>query len=220
MPLSLEERITRYAPIQLSGDLSALSRGQQEAVRKLAAACKLMDAIYIRQVWSKNEEMMKKFEENKDKSDQDNLIYQLSRIYRCPWDRLENNEPLIPDVPSRPQGANFYPEDMTKEEFEQWVSTLAIEDKTKVEGAYHLITRNMNTKQLEFVRYSEAYQDLLLPIARLLEEAADTIDDELLKKFLILRAESFRTNDYVESELAWLAINNNSPLEGKRMLVK
>ncbi|CAF1532635.1 unnamed protein product, partial [Didymodactylos carnosus] len=165
-----------------------LNPGQREAIQMLAIACKLMDDIYIRQMWSKNEEIMKKLEENKEKSEQDNLLYQLSRMYRCPWDPLENNEPLIPYVPSSPHGANFYPEDMTKEEFKQSISTLSKEDKLKAEGVRYLIRRNTNTKQLQLIPYSEAYQDLLSPIANLLEKAAETIGDESLKKFLMLRA--------------------------------
>ncbi|KAK9760212.1 hypothetical protein K7432_016019 [Basidiobolus ranarum] len=101
---------------------------------------------------------------------------------------------------------------MTKEEFETWVATLSAADQKKAKGFYHVVRRNKQGK-LTLVPFSKEYRDLLVPAAVLMQEAALLVQDASLKKFLSLRGKSFITNEYIESELAWLKISPESKLE-------
>ncbi|CAF1535430.1 unnamed protein product, partial [Didymodactylos carnosus] len=211
--LTVEQHLARFIPVEISADLSQLNSNQLKAIIKLIEACKLFDQLYIRQVWSGNEEMYRNLLEKSKNNEEDGLLLQLFYISRGPWDRFTASEPFVSGVEERPKNANFYPKDMTKIEFEQWIETLSKDDRYQATGFYHIIQRNAKTNKLECIPYSEAYQDLLTPISRLLEEAADLIDEKSLKKFLKLRARSFQTNDYIESEVAWLNIEPNCPIE-------
>lgn len=115
-------------------------------------------------------------------------------------------------APARPKGANYYPEDMTTEEFENWVKTLTPEERKEAKGYYSVVRRN-DSGALYTIPYSEEYKDLLEPAARLLQEAADLAENESLKKFLESRAKAFLSNDYLDSEVDWLHINKESALE-------
>ena len=115
--------------------------------------------------------------------------------------------------PEKLKGANFYPEDMTKEEFETWVGSLSKEDQEQAKGFFTVIRRknDAGAKTLVAVPYSEEYKDDLTRAANLLREAADLTDNESLKKFLNLRADAFLSNDYYDSDMAWMDLD--APLD-------
>jgi hypothetical protein len=110
----------------------------------------------------------------------------------------------VPD--KKPAGANFYPEDMSKEEFEAWVKTLYPESKEQAEGFFTVIRRGAD-KKLKMVPYSEEYKADLAKAARLLKEAAALTDNASLKKFLTTRADAFLSNNYFESDMAWMDLD-------------
>ncbi|HTO92934.1 MAG TPA: hypothetical protein VMM80_01140, partial [Bacteroidota bacterium] len=192
----LGTKISRFAPTPVTADLSRLSAREREVVVKLAQAAKLMDAIYARQVWSGNEAMRHTLEADKSAEGQERLHYY--NINCCPWSILDQDEPFVPGAPRlRPPGANYYPEDMTKEEFTAWVETLPDAQKKAATGFFTVIRRT-GTRALSIVPYSQEYSDLLLNASKLLKEAADLADDASLKAFLAKRAEAFLSNDYYE----------------------
>jgi hypothetical protein len=127
-----------------------------------------------------------------------------------PWSRLDDKEPFIEGVPAKPEGANYYPEDMTKAEFESWVEGLSESDKQKATGFFHLIRRGAD-KKLTLVPYSEAYKEYLVPAAALLREAAALTTNASLKNFLEKRAVAFGSDDYYESDVAWMDLD--SPID-------
>jgi Peptidase family M49 len=205
----LEKKIRRFSPTTLTADTSKLSAGDQQALAKIIAAAKLMDPLFLRQVWSGNDALYKKLLADKTPVGVQRLHYFL--INDGPWSRLDNNEPFIEGVPKeKPPNANYYPDDMTRDEFNAWVQGLSEAEKHKATGFFWLIRRGSDRK-LTTVPYSEAYKDLLDPAAKLLNEAAALATNNTLKNFLSKRAKAFGTDDYYDSDVAWMDLD--APIE-------
>ena len=117
----------------------------------------------------------------------------------------------MPDVPAHKlPGANFYPESMTKEQFESWVAKLPEEQKRQAKGFFTVIADD-GKGGLKIVPFGEAYRADLQRAAALLKEAAALTDNATLKHFLTSRADAFLSNDYYESDLAWMDLD--APLD-------
>src|SRR5262249_51689848 len=127
-------------------------------------------------------------------------------INKGPWSQLDESAPLIEGVPPRPPQANFYPDDMTKDEFNAWLNTLPPDGKEKATGYFYMIRRGPDRK-LKSVPYSEEYREFLDPTARLLRDAAVLTSNQTLKDFLNKRAAAFASNDYYDSDVAWMDLD-------------
>lgn len=204
----LERKIARYAPVEIGADLSRLGEGDRKALDKIVEAARKIDAIYLRQVWRGNADLLKKLEA--DTSPLGAARLRWFRIEYGPWSRLDHNQPFIDGVPPKPPQAGFYPDDMSKEEFNTWVATLKGESAHHATGFFHVIRRGGDGK-LRAIPYSEEYREFLDPAAQLLKDAASLTTNDTLKRFLTLRAEAFLSNDYYASDLAWMDLD--SPLE-------
>jgi len=205
----LTKKIARFAPTTLTADVSKLSAKDRQALDKIIAAAKLLDPLFLRQVWSGNAQLEQKLLTDKTPAGRQRLHY--FYMNDGPWSRLDNNEPFVDNVPKeQPEGANYYPEDMTKEEFNAWVGTLSDADKQKATGFFYLIRRGAD-KKLTLVPYSQAYKEYLEPAARLLREAAALTTNATLKNFLTKRADAFGSDDYYESDVAWMDLD--SPID-------
>ncbi len=169
----------------------------------------MLDPLFLRQVWSGNEALLKKLEADKSAAGRQRLHYFL--INDGPWSRLDEKEPFIDGVPrEKPVAANYYPEDMTKEEFNTWLKSLPEAEKQKATGFFHLIRRGAD-KKLTIVPYSQAYKDILEPAAKLLREAAALTTNATLRNFLNKRADAFGSDDYYASDVAWMDLD--SPID-------
>ena len=205
----LAAKIRRFSPTELTASTAHLSANDKKALAKIIEAAKLMDPLFLRQVWSGNEALKKKLEADKTAAGQQRLHYFL--INDGPWSRIDNKEPFIEGVPAeKPHGANHYPEDMTKEEFNTWVATLPEAEKQKATGFFWLIRRDDKGK-LMTVPYSKAYAEFLAPAAKLLREAAALTTNQSLRNFLNSRADAFGTDDYYASDVAWMDLD--SPID-------
>ncbi len=205
----LAKKIARFSPTVLTANLSQLSRGDRLALTKIIAAAKLLDPLFLRQVWAGNDALKQKLDADKTAVGQQRLHYFL--INDGPWSRLDHNEPFIEGVPKeKPLQANYYPDDMTKQEFEAWVAGLSDADKRKATGFFYLIRRGADGK-LMTVPYSQAYAEYLLPAAKLLNEAAALTTNKTLKDFLTKRAAAFASDDYYDSDVAWMDLD--APIE-------
>jgi hypothetical protein len=204
----LETMAARFAPTPLRVDTSRLSPGDQKALAKLIEAARLLDDVFLQQYWSGDTALYAKLQKDKTALGKARLNY--FWINKGPWSALDEFSPFIPGVPSRkPMGANFYPEDMSKDEFERWVGSLPESDQAQAKGFFTVIRRD--GKDLKIVPYSEAYKEDLTKIADLLREAAALTDNESLKKFLTTRADALLSNDYYESDMAWMDLD--APLD-------
>jgi hypothetical protein len=205
----LARKIARFAPTTLTADTSKLTAKDRQALDKIIAAAKLLDPLFLRQVWTGNAALEKKLQADKTAVGRQRLHY--FYINDGPWSRLDDKEPFIEGVPKeKPVGASYYPEDITKDEFNSWLQELSDADKQKATGFFHLIRRGPDRK-LTIVPYSVAYKEHLAPAAALLREAAALTTNATLKNFLNKRADAFGSDDYYESDVAWMDLD--SPID-------
>src|SRR6185369_2030365 len=177
----LANEIGRFAPTTLTADTARLSAGDRRALNKIIEAARLLDPLFLRQVWSGNDELYKKLEADKSAVGRQRLHYFL--INDGPWSRLDENEPFIEGVGVKPPQGNFYPADITKEEFNSWLAGLSDSEKEKATGYFYTIRRDAGGKLMS-VPYNEEYREFLEPAAKLLREAAALATNETLKDFL------------------------------------
>jgi hypothetical protein len=201
----LAAKIRRFAPTEITADVSGLSKNERQALDKIIEAAQLLDPIYLRQVWSGNAALYKKLAMDTSPQGRERLHY--FNINVGPWSRLDNNEAFIEGAPpvKVPQGS-FYPDDMTKDEFNAWVKGLSDEERQRAEGFFYVIRRD-GTGKLKSVPYSEEYREFLEPAAKLLREAAALTTNQTLKNFLTKRADAFKSNDYYASDVAWMELD-------------
>jgi len=198
----LAKKISRFAPTTLTANTARLSLGDRKALKKIIEAARLLDPLFLRQVWSGNDELHKKLEADKSALGRQRLHYFL--INDGPWSRLDENEPFIAGVPSvKPPHANFYPDDVTKDEFNSWLAGLSDSEKEKATGYFYTIRRDAGGKLMS-VPYNEEYREFLEPAAKLLREASALTTNQTLKDFLSKRADAFSSNDYYASDVAWM----------------
>jgi hypothetical protein len=197
----IEVRLARLAPTELTADLSGLPESEIEALRHILAAARLMDEIFLRQVSVDNPALR----------DAVASLPEAAQIYFDanfgPWDRLDEMAPFIGDTP-HPSGAGYYPTDMSAEEFESWVEAHP-DDREAFEGWYTVIRRGDDG--LVAKPYSEVYLEWLEPAASHLRAAAEATGNESLRRFLLSRADAFSSDDYYESDIAWMDLD--APVE-------
>jgi hypothetical protein len=202
---SLAAKINRFAPTEVTADVSHLSDGDRKALDDLIQAAKLMDSIFYRQVWSGNDALRQKLEADQSPLGRESLHYFI--INKGPWSRLDNNEPFIAGVPQeKPPQAGFYPDDMTKDEFNAWAQGLSEDERKKALGFFYVIRRDADRK-LKAVPYSQEYREFLEPAAKMLSEAAGLTTNDTLKNFLTKRAAAFMSDDYYASDVAWMDLD-------------
>jgi hypothetical protein len=205
----LQRMTARLAPVKLRYDDSVLSPQDRKALVKLVEAARVLNFVFLDQLWSGNRALYAKLQ--KDASPLGKARLRYFWLNKGPWSDLDGHTAFLPAVPKRkPLGANFYPEDMTREEFQAWVTTLTPSERAAAEGFFTVIRRDEAGKLLA-VPYRQAYAADLEKAAALLEEAAALTDNASLKKFLTLRAGAFRSNDYYASDLAWMDLD--APLD-------
>ena len=202
----LKNMSARFAPVEISADGSKLPANERQALAKLVEAAKVMDTLFLRQVWAGNETMLLGLLQDTSPLGRERLHYFV--LNKGPWSRLDHNEPFIPGAPPKPEQANFYPADATKNEVEEWLSTLSGSQKTFATGFYTAIRRNAEGKLIA-VPYSYEYQGELAHAGALLKEAAALTNQPALKTFLEKRARAFISNDYFDSDVAWMELDSS-----------
>lgn len=189
-----EQRLDIYQPVDLTADLSHLSADQKKMIGLLIDASKIMDELFWDQAYpGDKQELLAAVDDPK--------VKKFIEINYGPWDRLDNNQPFLSGVEAKPAGANFYPADMTKEEFE----AATFEGKIDL---YTLVRRNQDG-ELYAIPYNVAYTEQLQAAARLLREAATLAKSEAFANYLKLRADAFESNQYQSSDFAWMDMTDN-----------
>jgi Peptidase family M49 len=209
----LDRMASRFAPTPLRVDTSRLSSGDRQALVKLIEAARILNDIFLQQMWDGNLALYARLQKDTTPLGKARLHY--FWINKGPWSELDEYKAFLPGVPTRkPLGANFYPENMTKDAFESWVAQLSPKEQEQAKSFFTVIRWNENSKppnNLLAIPYSQQYVDDLTRSANLLREAAGLTDNASLKKFLDLRAEAFLSNDYYESDMAWMDLD--APLD-------
>jgi len=199
----LKEQIDKFAATELKYDDSILDERQKVVVENLYRAAKIMDEIFLDQVYSKNNQI--KADLLSQENEKSNLRLELFNIMFGPFNRLEHDTPFI-GTEQKPVGANFYPEDMTKEEFEQWIKDHP-EDEKAFTSEFTVIRRD--GPRLIAIPYSEYYKEKLSEAAKYLLDAAESADNISLKNYLTTRAYAFQNNDYFESDMKWMDLKDH-----------
>src|SRR3954471_15245249 len=201
----LEKMQARYSPTDLKVDTTHLSAADKKALVKLLEAARVLDPLFMTQLWEGSNELFAKLQKDTTPLGRARLKYFWQN--KGPWSDLDGHTAFLPGVPDRkPLGSNFYPSDMTKEEFERWEAALPKKEQEVATGFYSVIQRDA-AKKLAVKPYSEAYREDLTKAAGLLREAAALTDNPTLKKFLTTRADSFLSDDYYDSDVAWMDLD-------------
>ena len=189
-------RFDIYAEVGLVADLSHLTDNQRKMISLLIDAGKITDDIFWQQVWGDKDALLDSIDDPKMK--------RFASYNYGPWDRLAADQPFIESYGPRPPGARFYPEDMSKAEFEAW-------QQEGKDEQYSLVKRDTDGS-LMLVPYSKAFESQINEIAELLVEASALAEDEEFAAYLKLRAEALKSDDYQASDMAWMDMKNN-PIE-------
>lgn len=199
----VKTELNKLAPVSLECDLSQLSSGDKQALAKLVKAAKLIDELFLVQVSPDNPKIREALQESEDPQ----MVYYLDlfNIMFGPWNRIDHDKPFI-NKKEKPAGAGFYPQDMTKEEFENFVQAHP-DQKEQFESTFTIIQRDGGL--LKAVPYHQAYKPLVDQVSQLLQEASALTDDASLKKYLDLRAKAFLTDDYFDSDMAWMDLSGD-----------
>ena len=196
----------QFAPVNIEADLSKLPDNERAALADLVRAARTLDALYLRQEWAGNEVMLLNLLDDSSALGRSRLRLFLSQ--KGPWDRQDGNKPFIPGAPPKPAQANFYPEDSTKAELESWMAGLPEGEKAQAKGFFTVIRRSPEGKLLS-VPYSTEYQNELAGAAALLRRAAAETKQPALKAYLEKRAAAFASNDYYDSDAAWMELDSS-----------
>jgi hypothetical protein len=190
----MKANLAKFKEVTLTTDLGWLTSQEREIIGILTDVAAIMDEIYWKEAYGDREELFAQIENEYAK--------EYVKIHYGPWDRLNGNAPFIPGFGEKPAGAQFYPEDMTVEEFEAW------DDPAKT-SLYTIVRRDAEGK-LMAVPYSEAFQEEHSKAAGLMHRAAGLAEDEGLKKYLTMRAEALLSNEYQPSDFAWMEMKNSN----------
>lgn len=192
--IDMQQKLDEFATVKLTANLDHLTDKEKKILPYLFKAANIIDDLYWEQALGSKDEFLDHVEGADAKA--------FAKIHYGPWDRLDGNKPFLTNVGPKPAGANFYPSDMSKTEFEQ------MKDADKA-SLYTLVRRN-NEGRLYTVWYHDAYKSKIEQVAALLHKAANLADDEGLKKYLTLRANALLTDDYLKSDLAWMDMKNSN----------
>jgi hypothetical protein len=205
----LRKMRSRFAPTELRVSPTQLSPGDRQALARLIEAARIMDTLQLEQRWSGNHALYAKLKKDSTPLGRERLRY--FWMNKGPWSALDDHKVFVPDAPAKkPLGANFYPEDVTKEELEAWMKTLSKADKEQAEWFFTTIRRDP-AKKFKIVPYSQEYAANLGKASQLLKEASELTTNASLKRYLSLRADAFLSNDYFDSDVAWMDLD--SPLD-------
>ncbi|WP_320053864.1 Zn-dependent hydrolase [uncultured Acetobacteroides sp.] len=191
---TLNAKVAEYADFNLTADISNLSDKEKKILIKLFEVSRIMDDIYWLQAFGDKSQVLDTIKGKAAKK--------YFTINYGPWDRLDGNKSFIRGFEEKPLGANFYPTNMTKSEFEEW-------DSADKKSQYTIVRRD-EAGQLASVPYSVAYSEQIEKAAKLLDQAAKLADNKQLKKYLATRAKSFRTDNYYPSDLVWMDMKNSN----------
>jgi hypothetical protein len=189
----MKAKVEQYAVFDLKTDISHLSDNQKEMLKILFKVSDIMEELYWQDAYGDKDELMSKIE--------DPFAKTYAAINYGPWDRLDGNSPFIEGYGAKPAGANYYPKDITEEEFKAW-------DNPNKDSWYSIVRRDDDGKLID-IPYHEYYAEQVDEAATLLKEAARFADDAGFKKYLNLRAEALLTDEYLASDLAWMDMKDN-----------
>ncbi|WP_238480258.1 dipeptidyl-peptidase 3 family protein [Mangrovibacterium lignilyticum] len=194
MKSEIETKADAFIPVKLTTDLSVLTEKEKQMLPLLFKAADIMDELFWKEAYGDKNEIFSKATSE--------AMTKFLKINYGPWERLNDNKPFMEGVGAKPAGAQYYPKDMTKEEFEAW------DEPTKA-SLYTMVKRD-SLGQLQAVPYHVAFKSQVEQASAYLKQAAELAEDPGLKNYLELRAEALLTDDYYPSDVAWMDMKDNT----------
>lgn len=194
-----EIKLEKYKAVEIKCDISNLQNWEISVLKEISKTEQLINELFLIQVHKNNLEWLNSIKDENTKN------YFL--INFGPWDRIDENKPFWGKI-QKPKGASFYPEDMTKEEFESFVSNLSEEEQRQFKSYFTVILREEG--KLKAVPYSKYYESYLSKLAEILKKASQSSESQSLQRFLESRAESFLSNDYFQSDIDWMDVSDTN----------
>jgi hypothetical protein len=204
----LEAMTARFSPVEITADISQLPVSERRALAKLVEAGRIMDALFLRQVWAENPSRLLDLLRDETPLGRARLHYFL--LNKGPWSRLDGNAAFIPGAPPKPEAANFYPGGASKERVAAWLKSLPPSRQPEARSFFTTIRWAAGAEPGDFIAvpYSVEYQGELAAAAGLLRDAASLTTQPGLKAYLEKRADAFLSNDYYASDLAWMELDS------------
>jgi len=199
----VKNELKKLEPVEVQYDINKLTDKEKEVVTRLIKAGKLIDELFMLQVDPDNLKIKKELQKT---DTTDNQYYlKMFNIMFGSWNRLDEHCPFINDQP-KPEGAGYYPPDMTKQEFNKF-----IENNPEMEEKFtsHFTVIRRKGDELVAIPYHEHYKERVEEISKLLKEASKITEDPTLQTYLKLRARDFLTDDYYDSDMAWMDLSGN-----------
>jgi len=190
----MQKNLSKYVSVKLTSDLSRVSENERKMIPILIKAAEKMNGLFWYEAYGDKSELLNTIDDEDTKK--------FIEINYGPWDRLNGNISFVDGIGDKPAGANFYPKDMTKEEF----AAADIENKSSI---YNFVRRDGNGK-LYSIPYHKQFENEVMEVSELLLEASKLADDEGLKTYLELRAQALLDDEYQESDLAWMDMKTNT----------
>ncbi|WP_323788348.1 dipeptidyl-peptidase 3 family protein [Psychroserpens sp.] len=190
----LEKKLSKYVSFKLTADISGLSENERKMIPLLIKAADKMNDLFWFEAYGDKKELLNSI------SDEDTKKF--VEINYGPWDRLDGNSPFVDGFKEKPLGANFYPKDMTKEEF----VSADIENKSSI---YNFVRRDENGA-LYSIPYHVQFAEELKEVSDLLVQASELAEDEGLQAYLKLRSKALLDDNYQASDLAWMDMKTNT----------
>lgn len=242
--LSIQKQMERYAQVDLKAELSTVSSGDLKALVQMIQASQNLENIFLEQVWPTNPRLIDWLEKHQEDSELAKLMYSYYLINKSPWSVLDENEAFMTTADSavceahaalksltgslqykatfpslKPSGANFYPADMDRGEFELWMEKLSQVDQAAAKSFFTVIRRHDHSVNnsctdpakasgLHIVPYSKEYSANLIKAAELLNAAGHSADTPSLRRLLEAKARAFLSDDYYESDIAWMELDS------------
>ncbi|WP_053978416.1 dipeptidyl-peptidase 3 family protein [Mangrovimonas xylaniphaga] len=192
--VDMTKKLNKYVSVKLTSDISKLTENERKMLPILIQAAEKMNDLFWYEAYGDKDALLNSI------SDPDTKTFTI--INYGPWDRLDGNKPFVKGVWEKPLGANYYPKDMTAEEFK----AAEIEDKNSI---YNFVRRDENGK-LYSIPYHQQFETEVKEVAALLMEASTLAEDAGLKAYLELRANALLTDNYQPSDLAWMDMKSNT----------
>jgi hypothetical protein len=193
-PTAMQQNLNKYVSIKLTSDLSKLTEKERQMLPILIKAADKMNELFWYEAYGEHMALIDSIKDEDTRS--------FVKMNYGPWDRLNGDTPFIDGFGTKPEGANFYPADMTKEEFDQ----AEIENKSSI---YNFVRRDENG-MLYSIPYHKQFKDQVAEVSDLLIQASKLAEDEGLKRYLELRSQAFLDDNYQPSDLAWMDMKNNT----------
>ena len=195
-----------FAPVNITADINGIPNSERAALVKILEAARVMDGLFLEQVWSGNPSLLLQLQNDRSAAGRAALDFFL--VNKGPWSRIEENKPFISNVPDKPKGAAYYPSDSTREEIASWIDELSESERRVATGFFTTIRRDENG-ELQSIPYSLEYQGPLTLAATYLREAAALTVEPSLRRYLETRADAFSSNDYYDSDIAWMELDSD-----------